>query len=868
MFQLTKTASEGFYIKIMRFLLSACFLAVPLMFFTDLTSNPFTIQSVLLYIVLACMYGVSAARFLRAGHINFTRTFFDLAFIIYIVACLVSWLSAVSAAPQYMRQTLFYNFLDFGSLLLVIALGAYVISKNVVFSGVIESKTNYILLFIVWGGLWFLLPQLKTNFPGESFFAKVFDWYGLLLWGVGLWLGTRVLSKLTQENVLVLSFVACALACMYGVFQGFGLDILWPFDMNQFASKAFSTFGNPNFLSSFVVMLLPALLVYYLRTESRKDICVYGFLVLVYLFYLSFSLCRSCWIAAGAGLLMMWMFGTLRSLIWQRKARVFWLVVLALAVTYLPAFLQSTRASVVHRVTEMTQVKPGNMNLQISRDQIFTSLHQRLFMWDVSKEIFLHTPVMGAGLGNFQTAFARTQPQTLLKHPQLRELKTTTNSPHNEFFFQAAQGGIVGLGLFLFMFMVLFLEVRDFAARKKEGDKKQLLQALFCGILAMLTDNMLNISLHTMVPAFIFWWIVGAEVSGVGRAETNVEVSANPLTKTTALAMIALCVGIIVWQAVVLSSQFYAFRGQKFLAKKDYIQAQKDLTASLKLYPANTEAGFRLGNILLSQTHYKDALSAFEKSMSAAAYYDQVYYHAALAALGAKDTAKSIRYLRETLRLDPFNLQAYETLGQLVRADVIYADDDTLGILQKGTDIFPYDTSLWHALGDIYLKRGEKEYAKTTYKKALTIDTLDKSLLRRLTKLYEKGEETPEVLSQAQELQKYYDQVNKIQGTSRSKLKKLREDLEQYIQKYPDDANGPILLARYFMLMGNDIKSKELLEEVLAKQPDNLSANLALASLLQQAEDKEAAKKYLQNALFYYPENSTATRRLERLESK
>ena len=170
MFQLTKTASEGFYIKIMRFLLSACFLAVPLMFFTDLTSNPFTIQSVLLYIVLACMYGVSAARFLRAGHINFTRTFFDLAFIIYIVACLVSWLSAVSAAPQYMRQTLFYNFLDFGSLLLVIALGAYVISKNVVFSGVIESKTNYILLFIVWGGLWFLLPQLKTNFPGESFF--------------------------------------------------------------------------------------------------------------------------------------------------------------------------------------------------------------------------------------------------------------------------------------------------------------------------------------------------------------------------------------------------------------------------------------------------------------------------------------------------------------------------------------------------------------------------------------------------------------------------------------------------------------------------------------------------------------------------
>ena len=868
MFQLTKTVAEGPYIKIMRALLSACFLAVPLLFFTDLTSNPFTVQSVLLYMLLAAMYGVSAVRFLRAGHINFTRTFFDLAFVIYILAAAVSWLSAVSAAPQYLRQTLFYNLLDFGSLLLIVALGAYVISKNVVFSGVIESKTNYILLFIAWGALWLLLPQLKTNIAGDGFFARVFDWYGLVLWVMGIWLGTRVLSKLTQENVLVLSFVACALACMYGVFQGFGLDILWPFDMHQFASRAFSTFGNPNFLSSFVVMLLPALLVYYMRTESRKDICVYGFLVLVYLFYLSFGLCRSCWIAAAVGLVMMWMFGTLRSLIWQRKGRVFWLVVLGIAVTYLPVFMQTSREALVKRVAEVSQVTPASITLDISRDKIFTSLHQRLFMWDVSKEIFLNRPVMGAGLGNFQTAFARTQPQTLLTHPNLRELKTVTNSPHNEIFFQLAQGGIVGVGLFLFMFMVLFLEVRDFAARKKEGDKKQLLQALFCGILAMLADNMLNISLHTVVPAFIFWWIVGAEVSGVGRAETNIEVSANPVTKTVALAILALTISIVAWQSIVLSSQFYSFRGQKNMAAGQWTEAKKDLSGAQRLYPANTEAGFRLGNLLLSQENYEKALQTFEKSMAAAAYYDQVYYHASVAALGAKDNAKAVRYLRETLRLDPFNLSAYETLGKLVREDVIYADQDTMTILERGLDLFPYDTSLWHDVGDIYLKRGEKEYAKTIYKKALTIDTLDKSLLRSLSKLYDKTEEQPEVLAQAKQLQDYYDQVNHIQGSSKTKLKKLREQLEKYIEVYPQDTNGSILLARYFMLTGNDIKSKELLEQVLEKYPDDLSANLALASLLQQAEDTQSAKKYLQNVLFYYPQNQTATRRLERLEGK
>lgn len=868
MLKLTKPASEGLYIKAMRVLLSACFLAVPLLFFTDLTANPFSSQSVLLYVLLAAIYGVSSVRFLRAGHINFTRTFFDLAFIMYILAAVVSWLSAVSAAPQYMRQTMFYNLLDFGTLLLIVALGAYVISKNVVFSGVIESKTNYILLFIVWGALWFLLPLLKTSLAGDGFFAHTFDVYGLVLWGAGIWLGSRVLRKLTQENVLVLSFIACALACMYGVFQSFGLDVLWPFDMDQFASRAFSTFGNPNFLSSFVVMLLPGLLVYYMRAETRKDICVYGFLVLVYLFYLSFGLCRSCWLAAGVGLVMMWMFGTLRALIWHKKARVFWLVVLAVAVTYLPAFVQSTRAALVNRVAEVAQVTPASLTLNVAREKIFPSLHQRLFMWDVSKEIFLERPVMGAGLGNFQTAFARTQPKTLLRHPNLRELKTVTNSPHNEFFFQLAQGGIVGLGLFLFMFMVLFLEVRDFAARKKEGDKKQLLQALFCGILAMLADNMFNISLHTVVPAFIFWWIVGAEVSGVGRAESNVEVSANPVTKTVALAILAACVLAVLWQGAVLASQFFSFRGQKYLAQNNAQAARADLSAGLNWYHANTEAGFTLGNLLLSQKQYAPALAAFEKTVSAAAYHDQVYYHAALAALGMRDNAKAVRYLRETLRLDPFNLSAYETLAALVKEDVIYSDADTMTLLERGLKLFQYDTGLWHAVGDIYLKRGEKEYAKTVYKNALTIDTLDKSLLRSLSKLYGKDEEPAAVIAQAKELQGYFDRVQNLRGASKAALKKLREQLEGYVRTYPEDTNGVILLARYFTLTGNDIKSKELLESVLAQYPDDLSANLALAALLQKAEDFDAAKQYLKNALFYYPKNQTAARRLERLEEK
>lgn len=867
MLNLTKAAKETIYMKIMRVLLAMCFLVVPLVFFTDLTANPFFVQNVLLYVLIALLYGTLAVKFLRSKDIDFTKTFFDLAFFVYVITCIVGWLSAVSSAPQAMRQTMFYGLLNYGSLLFIVSLGAYMLSKNVVFSGTIESKTNYILLFLAWGALWYFLPMLKTHLLSDGLFAQMFDWYGLVLWILGVWLGVRVLRKLTQENILVLMFVAVFLACCYGVLQALGLEFLWPFEINQFATKAFSTFGNPNFLSSAVVMLLPSLLVYYMRTDSKKDFIVYGLLVLVYILFLSFGLARSCWIGAACGLVMMWMFGTLRALIWQRKGRVFLLALLAVGVGWGSVYVDGTDAPspVARRAAELSQVTPSNFTLKVDREDIFQSLHQRLFMWDVSKEIFLERPVLGSGLGNFQMAFEQNQPKTLLRYPNLRELKTITPAPHNELFFQLGQGGIVGLGLFLFMFMVLFLEVRDFAAHKKEGDKKQLLQALFCGILGMLADNMLNISLHAVVPAFIFWWMVGAEVSGVGKEERRMSITANPVTKTVALAILGASAAVLVWQGLWLASEYRSFLGQKDIAVKNYDSAAQNLALAQSLYPANTEAGFRLGNVLLAQGKYKEALSAFETTMSAAAYHEEVYFHAALAALGTHDNKKAVHYLMDNLKLHPYHLQGYVMLLQLLDENVIYADESALALMERGLTLFPYETSLWRMAGEIYQKLGDTEYAKNTYKRGLTVDTLDRELLQRLDALYPRGTEKPAVIAQARRLQRYQEKAGKFDKMSAYYQHRLRSDVEAYIEEYPEDTNGRILLARVLSLGGNDIKAKEVLESVLKEYPDDLWANLALSTLYYKAEDEANAKRYLQNALFYYPQNTLATARLEAL---
>ncbi len=615
-------------------------------------------------------------------------------------------------------------------------------------------------------------------------------------------------------------------------------------------------------------MLLPPIAVYFLRAESKKDMLVYGFLTLVYLLYLSFGLARSCWLGAACGFFMMWMFGSLRGLVWARKGRAFLLFLLAFGVLYSSAYFGGSKSPVAARAAEVAHVTPSNITLDVDKDHIFQSLHQRLFMWDVSKEIFLSRPVMGAGLGNFQMAFAQNQSRTLLKHPNLRELKATTNAPHNELFFQLAQGGIVGVGLFLFMFMVLFLEVRDFASHKKEGDKKLLLQALFCGILGMLADNMLNISLHAVVPAFFFWWFVGAEVSGVGKDERTVAITVNPATKTVGLAVLAVCAAIVVWQGLTLASYFRGNEGLKQAAAGDDAAAERTLSRALSLYPANTEAGLRLGNLYLRRENYTAALETYEKTLSAAAYYDEVYFNAALAALGAKDEEKAVRYLTEHLKLSPYSLRAYNMLAELIREDVIYANEENLKLLDRGVHLFPYASGLWTDWGQIYVQREEPEFAKNLYKRGLTADTLDRGLLRGLTRLYKKDEPLPPVAAQAKRIQDLHFKTANYWSQTPAGRRKLRADIEAYIADYPQDTNGPILLARYFNQSGNDLKSKETLESVLKAHPEDLSANLALSSLLYRAEQTDLAAYYLKSALFYYPGNATALKRLEALGVK
>ena len=63
----------------------------------------------------------------------------------------------------------------------------------------------------------------------------------------------KFLKQITLRTILDLLLITGVLTCSYAICQNLGYDFLWPFDIGvEFGSSSYSTFGNPNFLSSFI----------------------------------------------------------------------------------------------------------------------------------------------------------------------------------------------------------------------------------------------------------------------------------------------------------------------------------------------------------------------------------------------------------------------------------------------------------------------------------------------------------------------------------------------------------------------------------------------------------------------------------------
>ena len=284
-----------------------------------------------------------------------------------------------------------------------------------------------------WGG--------PTRYEGDILF------FALSVFTVAV---TQVFKTKKQINrfLLVVSLVAGVLA-FYGVIQKWGVFFFNETWKSDSVTRASSLFGNPLFLSSFLVITL-FFAVYSLCQKANRHL-KYELAIAIFFQAVAIVLaeCSSTYLALAAALVA---FGVIY--LWNKKKIIS--TILLIAAVGVAVFLALTSLNAVSTpATLRPALKDFNLETQ--------SNAQRYYVWSSAGQAFLSKPLIGWGNEMMVMAFNRHRDSRLVA-----PMEVNFDRAHSFIFDQLIAGGLLGCGLFL---AILFYAVLSGYKKYRESSK-------------------------------------------------------------------------------------------------------------------------------------------------------------------------------------------------------------------------------------------------------------------------------------------------------------------------------------------------------------------------------------------------------------
>lgn len=378
---------------------------------------------------------------------------------------------------------LFRGFLYLGTVFLLMRI---LIERRVKVVEIFKSRAFLWLLTAVVGVL--VISTLFAIEPNVSFWGSYFRQQGLfsylhyLLFFVVLLLG---FEKREFKRALIVSGVSFFIALVYGVMQKFGWYI-GDFEINTFLGRVFSTFGHPNYFSSFVLIcFFPVCASVYLAFKKKKWFA-FGFSLALFVlsilnFYFTKGRASILGVFVGATVFLI----LLMILIGRKR-------LIALALIPVVVLVSAVFVSNVFKI-------PGRLLLE---GENLRSIETRLIMWPSVFDTTLDRPFFGYGPDTFAQGYAPNMQKELMSVENFQDIP---DRAHNIILQWLFDYGFVGL--FVIMAMIGWISV--FVVRiikKAEFGSGIFIIGIFSSIVGLFISHQFGFSSteHLVFLAFLF----------------------------------------------------------------------------------------------------------------------------------------------------------------------------------------------------------------------------------------------------------------------------------------------------------------------------------------------------------------------------
>jgi len=344
----------------------------------------------------------------------------------------------------------------------------------------------YLMPFIVFV-LVLCLSTFFSRAPWHSFWGLKERQMGLITWLHYLVFFTITLFSIkTQKQVkriLWAIIAAAAIVCVYGFLQFIGLDFQRWEEEVYLTGRIFSTFGQPNFLASYLLLVFPISVFGAIFSKKSAIRISLVCLSITILFCLIFTLSRGGWIGfVGEVLLFLMIY------LWVKKhKKIIWfilsaLLLLVVVVLVLNLFFKPADLTSIYKGVTMGNYSP----LVFLKDRIIGLIFfnqgsgsARLFWWSKGLKLFTERPILGYGLEAQRYIFPYFyEPKVAI----FQTINSYVDRAHNEIIDLLLVSGLMGLTAYIY----LIIHILRFIFRDLKKDIDNYFSSENCLPLALL----------------------------------------------------------------------------------------------------------------------------------------------------------------------------------------------------------------------------------------------------------------------------------------------------------------------------------------------------------------------------------------------